>query len=263
MQRKHLGCSPLALPAEGVPRRARAAVESIGIEAPGREPPEMTSRVLSVNLARVRPNPHKRGAELTGIDKVPTPEAVTVRAPGTKRDGVGSGLVGDTICDRRHHGGDTQAVYAYAREDLDHWETVLGRTLPGGVFGENLTTTGVDVNAAVIGERWRIGDDLELAVTVPRIPCGSFRGWIAERGWLRTFTRAARPGTYLSVVSPGQVSAGSLVTIAHRPAHGVTVAQVFRALTLEPDLLPSILAADELEDEAKDMARVGKTFSLD
>jgi MOSC domain-containing protein YiiM len=72
-------------------------------------------------------------------------------------------------------------VYAYAREDLDHWGSVLGRTLPGGVFGENLTTTGVDVDGSVIGERWRIGT-LELQVTDPRIPCGRFRAWIAERG---------------------------------------------------------------------------------
>ncbi len=220
------------------------------------------SRVLSVNLARVQPNPHQRGEALTGIEKIPTSDPVLVRAPGTKRDGLGGGLVGDTVCDRRHHGGDTQAVYAYAREDLDHWESVLGRNLPGGVFGENLTTTGVDVNAAVIGERWRIGDELELAVTVPRIPCGTFRGWIAEQGWLRTFARAAMPGTYLSVVSPGQVRAGDPVTVLHRPAHGVTVAQVFRAVTLEPALLPSILAAEGLDEETKEMARQRRTFAL-
>jgi len=222
--------------------------------------------VLSVNVARAvagTPNPYKRDGGLTGIEKVPTAGPVLVRAPGSKHEGLGSGLVGDFIGDRDHHGGDTQAVYAYAREDLDHWESVLERTLPGGVFGENLTMTGVDVNGAVIGERWRIGDELELAVTVPRIPCGTFRGWIAERGWLRAFTRAVRPGTYLSVVSPGHVRAGSPVTIVHRPAHGVTVAQVFRALTLEPDLLPSILAAEELEDETRDMAREGKTFAID
>jgi MOSC domain-containing protein YiiM len=208
-------------------------------------------------------NPHKRGEALTGIEKVPTSEPVLVRAPGTKRDGLGGGLVGDMVCDRQNHGGDTQAVYAYAREDLDHWQSVLGRTLPGGVFGENLTTTGVDVNGAVIGERWRIGDELELAVTVPRIPCGTFRGWIAERGWLRTFARAAMPGTYLSVVKPGRVCAGDPVSVLHRPAHGVTVSQVFRAVTLEPDLLPLILAADQLEEETKEMARAGRTFELD
>jgi len=223
---------------------------------------DVTGRVLSVNLARVQSNPHKPGPAMTGIEKIPTSESVLVRAPGTKRDGLGSGLVGDTVCDRNNHGGNTQAVYAYAREDLDYWESVLGRTLHSGEFGENLATTGVDVNGAVIGERWRVGDGLELAVTVPRIPCGTFRAWIAERGWLRTFARAARPGTYLSVVSPGQVRAGDPVTVVHRPAHGVTVSQVFRAITLEPELLPSILAADELEEETKEMARAGATFSL-
>jgi MOSC domain-containing protein YiiM len=224
---------------------------------------EVTSRVLSVNLARVRMNSRKRGEALTGIEKVPTTELVLVRAPGTRREGLGGGLVGDTVCDREHHGGNTQAVYAYARADLDYWESVLKRTLPGGVFGENLTTTGVDVNGAVIGERWRIGDELELAVTVPRIPCGTFRDWIAERGWLRTFAQAARPGTYLSVAKPGQVRAGDPVSVLHRPAHGVTVAQVFRATTLEPHLLPSILAADDLEEETREMARARRTFVLD
>jgi MOSC domain-containing protein YiiM len=221
-----------------------------------------TSQVLSVNLARVQPNPHKRAEALTGIDKISTPEPVLVRAPGTKREAMGSGLVGDTVCDRGDHGGDTQAVYAYAREDLNYWESILERTLQGGVFGENLTMAGVDVNGAVIGERWRIGDELELAVTAPRIPCGTFRGWIAERGWLRTFAQAALPGTYLSVVSPGQVRAGDRVFVLQRPAHGVTVAHVFRALTLEPALLPSILAAEELEDEVKQMARAARTYSL-
>src|SRR5665647_3266289 len=199
----------------------------------------------------------------TGSDVGTLSMPVRVRAPGTKRDGLGSGLVGDMVGDRLNHGGDAQAVYAYAREDLDHWESVLGRALAGGVFGENLTTTGVDVNAAVIGEHWAIGGGLVLAVTVPRIPCGTFRAWIAESGWLRTFARAAMPGTYLSVVRPGLVRAGDPITVVHRPAHGVTVAQVFRALTLEPELLPSILAADELLEETKERARAGRAFSLD
>lgn len=223
---------------------------------------DVAGRVVSVNLARVQPNPDKRRAAMTGIEKVPTTASVLVRAPGTKRDGLGSGLVGDVVGNHRHHGGDTQAVYAYAREDLDHWESVLGRPLASGSFGENLTTTGVDVNGAVIGERWRIGETLELAVTFPRIPCGTFRAWIAERGWLRTFTRAAIPGTYLRVLTPGQVRAGDPVSVVHRPAHGVSVAQVFRATTLEPELLPSILAADDLVEETREMARAGRTFSL-
>ncbi len=230
---------------------------------------DATCRVLSVNLARVRPNPDERerasgepGAALTGIDKIPTTELVFVRAPGTKSNGLGSGLAGDMVCNRLHHGGNAQAVYAYAREDLDHWESVLGRTLTGGVFGENLTTIGVDVTGAVIGERWRVGDELELVVTLPRIPCGTFRAWIADPGWLRTFSRAAIPGTYLSVARPGEVRAGDPISVAHRPAHGVTVAQVFRALTLEPELLASILAADDLLDATRKRLSEGRTSSL-
>jgi len=211
------------------------------------------ARVISVNLARVRPNPFKT-TSITGIDKRPTLGPVHVRAPGTKADGLGSGLEGDTVGDRAHHGGDDQAVYAYAREDLDRWEAVLERQLPSGSFGENLTTRGIDVNDARIGERWMVGDGLELQVTDPRIPCSTFRGWIAERGWLRTFAEAAIPGTYLRVVTPGDVTAGDEITVSYRPDHDVTVALVFRALTLEPELLPSILVAADLPAETRAVA---------
>ena len=73
------------------------------------------------------------------------------------RGGLGSGLVGDFIGNHKVHGGDDQAVYAYAREDLDAWEILLARTLANGTFGENITTFGVEVSGALIGERWRIG----------------------------------------------------------------------------------------------------------
>jgi MOSC domain-containing protein YiiM len=205
-------------------------------------------RVASVNLARVRTNPYK-GLATTGIDKQPASRPVQVRAPGTKADGLGSGLVGDTIGDRAHHGGDDQAVYAYAREDLDHWASVLGRDLPSGSFGENLTTEGIDISSALIGERWIIGDQVELQITDPRIPCSTFRGWIGKQGWLKMFTAAVIPGAYLRVITPGSISAGDPITVSHRPDHEVTVAIVFRALTREPELLPSILAARVLPEE--------------
>src|SRR3984885_1969391 len=98
---------------------------------------------------------------LTGIDKQPVDGAVMVTPARAKGLGM-VGLTGDRVYDVRNHGGPDQAVYAYAREDLDFWETELGRTLPNGVFGENLTTEGIDLNAALIGERWRIGADVVL-----------------------------------------------------------------------------------------------------
>ena len=133
--------------------------------------------VLQVNLAVPEKNDAKN-VGITGINKQPVDHPVAVRAPGPKKTGLHSGLVGDQIFDIDHHGGDDQAVYAYAREDLDDWEVVLGRSLSPGSFGENLTTLGLDVTSALIGERWSIGDDVELQITDPRIPCSTFRGWI-------------------------------------------------------------------------------------
>jgi len=170
--------------------------------------------------------------------------------------GLGSGLVGDVIGNHKVHGGDDQAVYAYAREDLDAWETALKRELTNGMFGENITTFGAEVSASLIGERWQVGNGgVVLEVSAPRIPCTTFAGAMGERGWIKTFTKAAKPGAYLRVLSPGTVQAGDAISVIHRPDHAVTVALVFRAETLEPELLPQILAADSLPEEAKEMAR--------
>jgi MOSC domain-containing protein YiiM len=193
-----------------------------------------SGRLLSVNIAHVQPNQYKT-SDITGIDKRPASGPVEVRAPGLKDGGAGSGLAGDTIGDRGSHGGDDQAVYAYAREDLDRWERELGRTLTSGSFGENLTTAGVDVNGARIGEQWTIGGEVILEVTSPRVPCSTFRGWMGIPGWLKIFTAASIPGAYLRVVAPGAVSAGDDIVVSHRPAHDVTIAAMFRALTIETD----------------------------
>ncbi|MEN3612848.1 MOSC domain-containing protein [Plantactinospora sp. ZYX-F-223] len=211
-------------------------------------------KILSVNLAVPEPNSAK-AVGTTGINKRPVDGPVLVRAPGPKTVGLGSGLVGDQIFDVAHHGGDDQAVYAYAREDYDWWEAQLGRPLPGGLFGENLTTVGLDVNGAVLGEQWRIGAELVLQTTFGRIPCATFQLKMGVPQWLTQFTRAARPGAYLRVVQPGQVRAGDEVTVLHRPEHGVTVAEGFRAWMSEPELLPRLLAVEEAPEGLREQVR--------
>jgi len=211
-------------------------------------------RIVSVNVGKPRPNTYGKAVELTGIDKRPVAGPVLVSAPA--RRGTGEvGLAGDRVYDVQHHGGPDQAVYAYAREDLDVWQAELGRRLPNGVFGENLTTAGNDVSGALIGERWRVGPDVVLEACGPRIPCRTFQGWLDDKGWIKRFTAVARPGAYLRVISPGAVTAGDPVVIEHRPAHDVTVAVAFRAFTTEPGLLPSLLVADALPGWAMDHVR--------
>ncbi|GHH07897.1 MOSC domain-containing protein [Streptomyces rubradiris] len=213
-------------------------------------------KLLSVNVGRPRPVPYTSQPDgVTGIGKQPAEGPVRVAAPGPK--GVGaSGLAGDAVCDTRHHGGNDQAVYAYAREDLDAWERELGRPLANGCFGENLTTDGLDVSGALIGERWRIGPQVVLEVTAGRIPCATFQGHMGERRWVERFTRKAATGAYLRVIEPGEIHAGDPVEIVYRPDHGVTAAMQFRAVTTERELLPRLLAAGEaLHSETLAQAR--------
>ncbi|MUM18734.1 MOSC domain-containing protein [Mycobacterium sp. CBMA271] len=205
--------------------------------------------VLTVNIGTLRANP-ARGATPTGIDKRPSDSAVIVRAPVAA---VGSGLDGDAIGDHSVHGGNDQAVYAYAREDLDWWQDALGQELGNGQFGENLTTRDIDVTDARIGEQWHIGTDgLVLEVSAPRIPCRTFAAWLDLQGWVKTFTVQAIPGAYLRVVSPGAVRKGDCITVRNRPEHDVSVGLAFRALTREQELLPQLLDAHALPARIKE-----------
>jgi MOSC domain-containing protein YiiM len=182
----------------------------------------------------------------TGIDKLPV-ESIHVADPGP-RDGVGgSGVRGDEVSDVRHHGGTRQAVYAYAREELEWWERELDRELRSGLFGENLTTTGFDVDESLVGERWVVGDVL-LEVCGPRIPCRTFAGHLGERGWVKRFTQRGRTGAYLSVVTPGTITAGTSITRVDIPDHDITVPVLFRAYMGDKQEAARVLEADVLPE---------------
>jgi MOSC domain-containing protein YiiM len=200
----------------------------------------VTASILSVNLGSAQPSTAK-DVGVTGIRKQPV-EVATLRAPGPKRGGLGSGLVGDFIGDTAHHGGDQQAVYAFAREELDDWEGRLGVELASGSFGENLTTSGLDVDGALIGDRWAVGDEVVLEVTGPRIPCATFAARMGMRGWLKTFSSVGRSGAYLAVVSGGEVRRGAPVRVVSRAEHDVDVPTTFRAFMGDLDAAEHVIA---------------------
>lgn len=130
------------------------------------------------------------------------------------------GVRGDVQANRKHHGGLDKALYAYAQEDADFWAAELQRELAPGFFGENLRTEGLDVNAALIGERWRIGEVVTVEVTMPRTPCQTFARWVGgaeQRGWVKRFSTERRLGPYLRVVKGGFVRAGDEIEVISRP----------------------------------------------
>ncbi|WP_458115473.1 MOSC domain-containing protein [Arthrobacter sp. D2-10] len=161
--------------------------------------------------------PTKDSTGVTAIDKRAAEGPVKVHPLG---------ITGDIQASRKHHGGPSKAVYAYSQEDADFWSAELGREMEPGKFGENLRVSGIEASHAVIGERWRIGEVL-LEVTEPRTPCVNFARYLGEPNWVKRFAGEGRIGTYLRVVRGGQIEAGNPVVVEHRPAHGVTVGQLF------------------------------------
>lgn len=190
------------------------------------------SVVESVNVAVVRTGAWTGRMGRTGIDKRPVTGPVRVNRHG---------VAGDTICDTGAHGGPYRAAYACAVEDLLWWSAELGRQLRPGCFGENLTTSGLDIHDALVGEHWAIGTAV-FEVTYPRLPCRVLAGFWDVQDLVRRFTERGRPGGYLRVLGEGEVRAGDQVTVVHRPEHDVTLGEAFAALTAKPDLLPRLAA---------------------
>ena len=163
-------------------------------------------------------------------------------------------LDGDRQSDLSVHGGPDKAVYAYAAEDAAFWEAELGRELVPGTFGENLTTEGVDVSGALIGERWRVGT-VELEVCQPRLPCAKLGIRLGDPMMVRRFGEARRPGAYLRIVREGELGAGDEIEVFHRPQHGVSVRDVSAAILLDDSLLARAASAPELPAALADWMR--------
>ena len=174
--------------------------------------------VLSVNVGGVRRFDYRGQPAVSAIWKSPVEGRVAAQ---------GVNLEGDDQADRQAHGGPDKAVYAYASEDYRWWEQEIDRKLEPGQFGENLTTEGIDVTGALVGERWEIGSTM-LEVSEPRVPCWRFAVRMEDSAFPRRFTKALRPGSYLRIVSEGDLGSGDEIRVVERPDHGLTIGDVFR-----------------------------------
>ncbi|MDR6435486.1 MOSC domain-containing protein YiiM [Paenarthrobacter nicotinovorans] len=170
---------------------------------------------------------------VTAMDKRPVEGPVKVHKLG---------LHGDVQANRVDHGGEDQALYAYSQADADFWAAELQREVPAGLFGENLRVSGIEATGAVIGERWKIGLDVEVEVTSPRVPCATFQRVLDEPQWVKRFTQAGRVGTYLRVIRTGTISAGDHIHRTFVPKHGITVGQWFSEP--DPELVQILLDAE-------------------
>jgi MOSC domain-containing protein YiiM len=198
-------------------------------------------RVLSVNVGSVREFDYGGRPARSAIWKSPTVGRIAVR---------GMNLAGDDQADRNAHGGPNKVVYAYAVEDARWWQQQLGRSLEYGEFGENLTTEGIAVNDALVGERWQIGTAV-VEVSEPRIPCWRLGVRMNDKLFPRRFTEALRPGSYLRLIVEGSVGAGDEIRVVEKPDHGLTIRDIFRIYTRDHDEIPRLLTVPRMSESWK------------
>ena len=176
-------------------------------------------KVISVNIGRAKRIETAKSTDLTGIYKIPAIVPVRVTALG---------LEGDAVCDVKNHGGVDQAVYVYGAPDYAWWSAELGRELPPGTFGENLTIDGLQSAALTVGDRLHASEVI-LEVTAARIPCATLAARMGDPQFVKRFRHAERPGVYCRVIHEGHIRAGELVR--HEPYSGdviITMREMFR-----------------------------------
>jgi MOSC domain-containing protein YiiM len=195
-------------------------------------------RVLSVNVGPVREFDYGGRPARSAIWKSPAAGRIAAR---------GVNLNGDDQADRKAHGGPDKAVYAYAVEDARWWEQEIGRPFAYGEFGENLTTEGIEVDDALVGERWEVGTTV-LEVSEPRIPCWRLGVRMNDRTFPRRFAEAMRPGAYLRIVVEGSVGAGDEIRVVERPGHGLTIRDVSRIYLRDRDEVERLLAVPQVSE---------------
>jgi MOSC domain-containing protein YiiM len=178
------------------------------------------ARVLSVNVGGIRELEWRDDAVSTAIWKQPVAGRVALR---------GVNFAGDDQADRTVHGGPDKAVYAYSREDYEHWRTEHGVDVAPALFGENLTVEGIDLSAALIGERWHVGSTV-LEVAQIRLPCYKLGIRLGDPRFPRRFQTVGRMGAYLRVVQEGDIGAGDAIDVISRPDHDTTLRTMLEAL---------------------------------
>ncbi len=146
------------------------------------------------------------------------------------------GLEGDEVGNPRVHGGPEKAIYAYGAGVYAGWiadHPEHAERLVPGAFGENLLIDGLDEANVCIGDRWRIGAAL-VEVCQPRQPCSTMARWFGDPRMVKAMVRNGRSGWYLRVREEGEMAAGDLLTLEHRPEAAWTIAEVLVASYRSP-----------------------------
>jgi MOSC domain-containing protein YiiM len=155
----------------------------------------------------------------TSIYKEPVKGRVALRTMNLDRD---------RQSDLTVHGGKDKAVYCYPVAHYEYWkETLPGRALPPGSFGENFTIESPLEHSVHIGDRFSIGS-AEVVVTQPRLPCYKLGIRLESGDMVKRFLESGRSGFYMAVIREGVVGAGDQIFLLSLDANAVPVSEITR-----------------------------------
>ena len=176
--------------------------------------------VVSINVGLPREVPWRGTMVRTGIFKDPVDAVVPLRRLNFE---------GDAQADLSVHGGPDKAVYAYPIEHYADWQSRLGRDLPYGAFGENLTTQGLVEDGVHIGDEFQVGT-ARLVVTQPRMPCYKLGIRFGDPAMVERFLKSGWPGIYFAVAEEGQVGPGDTIARVRSDENRVSVTSMLELI---------------------------------
>ncbi|TCI94295.1 MOSC domain-containing protein [Tenacibaculum sp. M341] len=174
--------------------------------------------VLSTNIGDKKEIDWKGKKVTTGIFKYPTDEGIFLNVEEVK---------GDTICDREHHGGVDQAVYAYSVKHYDYFKELhpdLDWEL--GMFGENLTLTDIEETEIHVGDTFELGE-VVIEATKARFPCMKLGVRFNNMKIVKQFWNTTKCGVYFKVLKTGVVKKGDEFKLLKSDTSQPTIADLY------------------------------------
>jgi MOSC domain-containing protein YiiM len=191
-------------------------------------------KIVSTNIGRIREVDWNGRKITTGIFKEPVEGPLHLGKSGVNKD---------EVADQKHHGGSDKACYLYAQDHYAYWQERFPEAVWNwGIFGENLTVSGLDEGKINIGDKYQLGSAL-VQVSQPRLPCYKLGIRFGTGKVVKQFLESPYPGVYLRVLEEGQVKAGDQMELVERNEDGMTVREVY-----------SLFSANKQNAEMKAMA---------
>lgn len=178
-------------------------------------------KIVSTNIAKPTTILWRGQKVITGIYKTPTNNPIY----------LGKDIVkGDEVTDRKHHGGEYKACYLFSADHYPYWKKLYPHLdWNWGMFGENLTISGLDETKICIGDIYKIGKAL-IQITLPREPCFKFGVKFGTLNVLKQFIAHNRSGTYVRVIEDGFATTGDYFKLVDHAKDSVTIVQFFELL---------------------------------